>query len=254
MYVQQTFDTRYAAALALRSFASTVGEKELAEPFVPITLAIYDALLDDDEEVRDVAAQAAASMTGKATFPVAAADTMAPWMAGRFCRVPHFRAQVASRMVGHVVGVAAPTEAALSWTPAAAQLEVAMRFDDALFAVEDPNLFVDEVREAERWARVLAALPRIDPDESVAALEAWTADGLRTLVRLAEQRGDGPLGWTAKADVFAVCSRVLRSAVALAGLSRDSSPTMVDLLLRFRTAGEATGVHGTLLSMADHHT
>jgi len=127
-----------------------------------------------------------------------------------------------------------------------------MRFDDALFAVEKPNLFIDEAREAARWGRVFSALPRIDPDESVAALEEWAADGLRALIRLAE-REDGPFGWTAKADVFGVCSRVLRSAVVLVGILGQPR-AMVDLLLRFRAVGAKSGIHGTLLHMADHDT
>jgi hypothetical protein len=145
--------------------------------------------------------------------------------------------------------------------PAEEQLRRALDFDDSLFAAEDQNLFIDEVRETARWRRALLRLPSRDgsgddadadamTDESpLGCLRAWAAAGLKCLIGLAAgKEEDGPLGWTSDQHVFAVCARIVMCAVAIGGIGKD--PALADLLREFREVGGKTRLHGSLLEMA----
>ena len=170
------------------------------------------------------------------------------------------------------------------WTSAEHQLRAAMRFDDSLFVVEEQNLYVDEVREARRWRDVLFAAssssspspsptavaaeapsllpqPQQQQRPELEALETWTLDGLRSLIRLTETTetdggggDDGPLGWTSKPEVFAICARILVAGTALASSSLSSSGEIRDALRAFQEAGRRARVHGLLLGMCVYNS
>jgi hypothetical protein len=89
-----------------------------------------------------------------------------------------------------------------------------MKFDDSLFVIEEQNLFVDEVREAQRWISVYESLEWDSSDPALEALATWTSAGLEATRNLASQE-DGPLGYGSKPEVFAILSRVIRSSAAL---------------------------------------
>ncbi|RYP32263.1 hypothetical protein DL767_005314 [Monosporascus sp. MG133] len=325
----RTFDTRMAAVAALRSFSEAVppsadvnANPDVGRAHLPWLLALYDALNDDDEEVREVAAQAAAPVLGgRPMASIEAAARLLAWLRGRYGSDAEFRAHAAGRVIGHRVayGIPGGGGADAPWTPAEQQLRVAMRFDGALFAVEEQNQYVDEVREACRWRDVLFPPPPPSPSSSsssaaaaaaaapeLRALAAWTLAGLRTVTRLlrsgvgadadadAEARkmrgggydnvdGDGPLGWTSKPQVFAICARILISGAALLS-ARPAPPSpseddgnnkttttatttattttaegdadaedlrgeIREALRAFRDAGRGARVHGLLLGM-----
>ncbi|RYP04012.1 hypothetical protein DL765_010330 [Monosporascus sp. GIB2] len=303
------FDTRMAAVAALRSFSEAVpppadvdANPDVGRAHLPWLLALYDALNDDDEEVRGAAAQAAAPVIGgRPVASVEAAARLLAWLRGRYGSDAEFGAHAAGRVIGHAARVpGAGGEGA--WVPAERQLRAAMRFDGALFVVEEQNQYVDEVREAYRWRGVL--LPPPSPTNPAAApglraLAAWTLAGLRTLTRLLESGGvgdgvgaearktrggggddgdgDGPLGWTSKPQVFAICARILISGAALLSSSPAPPPSsdgdgstkttaattatggdvgveglrgeIGEALRAFRDAGRGAGVHGLLLGM-----
>ena len=255
-----------AAAKSLQSFTTALFSGGSPPPHpanhhLPWLLALYDALNDDDDEVRERAAAAAAPVLGgQQLAAMEAARRLLGWLGQSASQSPSsgaFRAHAAGRMVGHAssVDVEEASSSSSSWTPAEAQLREALRFDGALFVVEDQNLFVDEVREALRWRDVLfppppspqlrapspttpAATPtptqqiQIQTPE-LRALASWTEDGLRALGRLvaenehadadAEAEADGPLGWASKPEVFAICARVLVCAAALSSSSPSTS-------------------------------
>ena len=270
-----------AAATGLRSFTTALfGGRSSSPPqtathHLPWLLALYDALNDDDDEVRERAAAAAAPVLGgQQLAAMEAARRLLEWLRQGASASGAFRAHAAGRMVGHVpsADVEAETEeAGASWTSAEAQLREALRFDDALFVVEDQNLFVDEVREVLRWRNVLfppPPPPSIQPTTSpttsttpsptetpeLDALASWTQDGLHALRCLVENgdadADDGPLGWPSKPEVFAICARVLVCAAALS--SSSSIPEAVQIreaLAAFRDAGRAARVHGGLLRL-----
>jgi hypothetical protein len=125
-------------------------------------------------------------------------------------------------------------------------LTQALDFDDSLFAEEEQNLFVDEIRESKRFLPVFHKLRLGEEEEVYQGLVSWATDGLETLVRHAGEKEDGPLGWTADQHVFAVSARVILSAVAL----RRNDAACGALLDRLVEIGGKSGLHGSLLAMA----
>ncbi|KAL7626272.1 hypothetical protein AAE478_003042 [Parahypoxylon ruwenzoriense] len=285
---ERTFDARMAAVSAMGSFAASIAPTLVVEQqqqqqqhhvdsaHLPWLLALYDALNDDDDEVRAAAALAAAPiLANQRLVSVEAGPRLLRWLLACYGVVDEFRAHVACRLAGLIPSSDPSQSAAASvlledWTPAEAQLAQAMRFDDSLFIVEEQNLYIDEVREAHRWRDVYLSLPPLSspspsPSSSQgpndnnssppsspairATLSHWVLSGLRTLTRLAAAEGeeDGPPGWTSKPEVFAICARILVAGAALA----DADAEIRGELRRFRDQGAGAGVHGLLLGMCD---
>lgn len=94
------------------------------------------------------------------------------------------------------------------------QLDQAMKFDDSLFVVEEQNLFIDEVRETQRWVAVFETLEWDVKDETLIHLTEWMNEGLAQMNDLAQVE-DGPLGYASKPDVFAILSRIIQGSAAL---------------------------------------
>ncbi|KAI1312154.1 putative death-receptor fusion protein-domain-containing protein [Xylaria venustula] len=283
----RTFDTRLAAVAAINSLAAIVrfphGNVDSSAPQIhrahlPWLLALHDALTDDDVEVREAAADAASHILDLTLVPVEAGARLLRWLAGHFGHDPDFLMHVAERMIGHDFGstslaiTRAPKEDSAdasgpSWVPAKIQLAEAMRFDDSLFVIEEHNQYIDEVREAERWTSVfLSSNPGTKKDargNASKALADWTLASLRTLTEIIESEsamgGDGPLGWTSKPQVFAICSRIMLCASALTKLDKEDKGEKEDQiyaniseeLSRFKQLGHGDGIklYGLLLKM-----
>jgi hypothetical protein len=257
--------------------ATTTFTPPLTSPVnLPWLLALYDYLNDDDEEIRDAAATAAAPVLGKPCVSIEAGARLLTLLSELYGAEESFRLHAAGRLVGHGhghQGEAAETET--EWTPAETQLARALRFDDALFVVEEQNLYVDEVREATRWRDALfssSSSSSSSPDDSAvttssnhrALLTQWTTAGLRTLSRIAagaaeeqEQReegggggDDGVLGWTSKPEVFAICARIAIAGAALSS-SGSGDEGVRQELRAFVELGRKTRVHGLLLQMCE---
>lgn len=270
LHDSNTFDMRMAAAKSLQSFAtglrSAVGTDAA---YLPPLLALHTTLVDDDEEVREVGALAAAyAMAEDGAGPqplvaVDAADALLVWIQRHFGQTNEFRAYVACRLVGDpVVAVDIGVQDLDAWMPAEKQFSEALTVDESLFAVEEQNLFIDEVRETERWAGVFKNL-QFDFDEfededgtmkkvlvmdsSLSALESWTE---KALAVLAEEvaRDDGPLGWASNPAAFALCHRVLTCGSVLSKVLGPQNKTVVELLQRIQEDGQKSRLHGFLLS------
>lgn len=196
-----------------------------------------------------MAAEATQRLLGQDLVAIEAANRLLDWLAARFGRDAPFATHVACRLVGHATAPFWPATARmLEWTSAQAQLEVALRVDDALFAVEEQNLFVDEVRETQRWSAVFAQLECRPEETWFRTLVLWVREGLAALTEAAG-RDDGPLGWTSQPAVFALCTRVILSAGAL---RRSGHCNDVDALLEaLVVAGRGWRFHPLLLEMAE---
>ncbi|KAI1483913.1 putative death-receptor fusion protein-domain-containing protein [Daldinia eschscholtzii] len=279
----RTFDTRMAAVSAMYSFSKSVASKFTSanispdSAHLPWLIALYDALNDDDDEVRAAAAAAATPiLSNQSLIPVEAGRRLLHWLLEHYGDVDEFRAHVVCRMTGNIPSLSSsssshtapeqsPTETHLSttktllegWTPVEAQLAEAMRFDDSLFVIEEQNLYVDEVREAHRWSEIFSSLPPSSSSSpssetattttTITVLSQWCLSGLNTLSRIAAKEGvDGPLGWTSKPEVFAICARIVVSGAALA---KAGDERVRDALKRFRDEGKRTEVSGLLLGM-----
>ncbi|EKJ75089.1 hypothetical protein NXS19_011936 [Fusarium pseudograminearum] len=205
------FDTRLATVESLCSFFNSIGTEQswAGEEHLPAILALYDSLNDDDDEIRDAGTAAVKSILGQALVPIEAANRLLSWLAQRFSNNLIFRQIIVSRIMGDT-RYPSPE---LNVIPVKDQLQEAMKFDDSLFVIEEQNLFVDEVRETQRWISVYESL-EWDFDSTLEALTTWTSAGLEATQSLASQE-DGPLGYASKPEVFAILSRVIRTSAAL---------------------------------------
>ncbi|GKT52097.1 uncharacterized protein ColSpa_12278 [Colletotrichum spaethianum] len=259
------FDTRIAATASLASFFSSASPLPAADPeaaHLPALVALYDALNDDDDEVRDLASVSAKHILTQPLAPLDAAPRLLTRVAATYRDAPAFHALLASRLTGHVQSEAsAAARGEDAWESAEAQLATALRFDDSLFAIEEQNLFIDEVRESNRWAAVLedvfaspaASAPSSSPTAVSMALTGWTSSGLDALLDLTSpdrHSTDGPLGWASDPEVYAVCARILLCATALTRTRATGSELLRSKLEQFRSAGQRGRLHGLLLEMA----
>lgn len=252
IFTNQGFDMREAAAMAIKSFTLAVGPwctKSTA--YLPILLALYDTLNDDDEEIRDVGAAAAAPVLGRLLVPIQAADELLERMTASFAAdadadsTAEFAAYAVLRALGETrIHIHAH---ATRGSPGD-QLREALTFDDSLFVIEEQNLFVDEVRETRRWAGVVARLPPAAGGGMLGNLREWAVQGLEALTRHAAGTADAPLGWASQPKAFDVCSRVITNAEVLATAFRDEE--LAAALASSRAIWEKAGLHGTLLRMA----
>ncbi|EEY20614.1 conserved hypothetical protein [Verticillium alfalfae VaMs.102] len=226
--MMQPFDTRFAATQSLKSYLSACPSSEPA--CMPVLLALYDALNDDDEEVRALAALASRPVLASQTLlPLRAADSLLQLLHSSYSQLPAYHAAVAQRLT--------------STSSAAQQLATALHFDDALFAVEEQNQYIDEVREAQRWAGAYESLPAGVDD---AALGGWAADGLKALKEHVEKERDGPLGWTGMPDAYAVCIRVLVAASAVVARQGGEAEKLKALMADLKGVASDKAVHGMI--------
>lgn len=175
---------------------------------LPALLALYDSLNDDDDDIRNVGSEAASHILGDVLVPLEAASRLLDWLVTNYAQDAAFRAIV----YGRIIGESGP---GLQPRSASEQLATALKLNDSLFAVEDQNLFIDEVRETKHWAAVYASLEGNEKEAAHAELEDWLEGGILEMQRLVQEE-DGPLGWASQPDVYAICSRILIGAVAVA--------------------------------------
>lgn len=218
------------------------------EAFV-VLLAVYHLLLDDDEDVRNSVAAVASklhlstSTNGEKTStiplaPCVAASKIFEFLISRFNDLEILVEAAAYRFFGEhsllkldLIGLDffdnSPTRNDLVISeslgmekekfgpllPVEEMLHKVIKQDDALFAEEKQNLYIDPVQEADKWAKVLT---EIDPSRVSASMMhefmTWTTDGLMTLIRMAKDEENGPLSRTSKPDIFTLGTRVILAA------------------------------------------
>ncbi|KAF9769372.1 hypothetical protein IL306_013219 [Fusarium sp. DS 682] len=207
------FDTRLATVESLCSFFTFIEEDQpwAQERHLSAILALYDLLNDDDDEIRDVGSAAVKSILGQALVPIEAANRLLLWLAEHYADNSTFRQIIVRRIMGDS---RYPTPGS-NVVSVEDQLQEAMKFDDSLFVIEEQNLFVDEVRETQRWVSLYKSLAWESNDPSLNSLIKWTRAGLDAMQHLASQE-DGPLGYSSKPEVFAILSRVAHASSALA--------------------------------------
>lgn len=89
--------------------------------------------------------------------------------------------------------------------PVSQLLEKASYTQNVVFEEEKQNLFLDPVTEAESWAQVLVNIPsEIWPYGLKGTLRTWTHSGLECLSSALDKCKDSSLGFTSKADIYAL--------------------------------------------------
>lgn len=241
---------RFAAASAIKSFASVLRKQCTQPSYLPFLLALYDTLNDDDEEIREIGSLASSSILNQALVPVDAAQHLLTWLGTHFGHLEEFRYYITRRMIGDSTIAADLSNSKDPWPSPEEQFEQTLQFNDSLFVIEEQNLYIDEVREIERWTCLFKSLSFADGEASLESLRSWTRQGLDQLAALAA-RDDGPLGWTSKPATFALCTTIIQCAEALARLGGDQD--MGERLAMLHRVGQNSRLHGILLSMTGLH-
>ena len=209
-----------------------------------IYIALCDALIDDDEDIRDNAAKIAStifscspstaqtSSSGQSVLlmPSAALDRMFDLITSCYTTSSCLFLEGVSRMTRattaegngdnehSTVDLRSADGSQHKWCMKTVkqELDIVMRQDTTLFAVEKQNLFVDEVQDAQRWAKTLQKLQPdfVDP-VILSKLEKWVVEGIETLVETAQKEDGGVLGWTYISDTYVIGMRVFFTAEVL---------------------------------------
>ncbi|KAK7414512.1 hypothetical protein QQX98_006623 [Neonectria punicea] len=239
------FYTRLASAESLCSFFSVQDSTWTVKECLPALVALYDLLNDDDDDIRDVGSAAVANILDQPLAPIEAANRLVIWLAQHFGNSPAFRQVITSRTMGDTKYLG--LDKTNSTVEVADQLKEAMKFDDSLFVIEEHNLFIDEVRESQRWTAAFESLQWSPEDDLLKSLTASVCGGLLPMEALASKE-DGPLGYASKPQVFAILSRVIRAAIALMKHHPEPSQrALVDKSSRFLTSGKGH-ISGLLLN------
>lgn len=201
--------------------------------------AIYNALVDDDEEIRAIGARTAIGIVHNLE-EVSETNEVVPYVAARMLctyMIDHFSGSQAlfSTALGKVLGQKTDGTALRSVDNI---LKDTLQVDNSLFGEEKQNLYIDETREAELWSRVLkqCSLPPIS-QQVLDKFSSWVLDGIDCLTLRARKEAVGPLGWATKPDVLTLGIRVIFVA---------------ELLLHWRTQTKKVKVRGSTLRLKLH--
>ena len=208
--------------------------------YLSIYVVLYDLLLDDDEDVRNIGAKVVSwifsqpafspepvSIGNKSLCAVAAAQTLLQFIKTAYDRSKELLYEAISRLTsgptrpthnGNIVEAAfIPQEDSKFFiSPPAGLFDEARKEDNSLFAIEKHNLYIDPSQESQRWADVLVHISPAILDESITTtLVRWVLTGLEYLVNVSDHELGGPLGWTSKPEVFTLGTQVLEAALVV---------------------------------------
>lgn len=208
-------------------------------------LALYDTLVDDDEDVRDQGALTVSSMLSPvgsdpssealislSLSPPAAKRRLLDFMQEGYRAYATMYTRAIGRLTGLQLFLGAYSEKgandlseeAMNLRSVAKISLEALRPQFAVFVEEKQNLYVDMAKEAEVWAEHLS---KIDANayipEIADALEDWAADGLSHFIDTLMKSEDAALGPTSVPDVFAICMRTILAARVILTLPCPSS-------------------------------
>ena len=209
-------------------------DKATSAALLGVYIALWDALVDDDEEVRNLAARVVSKLLSRSLSPheeekprhspMSSASVRPKLMeyiktqdmwAKRLCEDAVLRLSGAS--ASQRISSGTSSEAITSRIrPFSEMMSEARKPDTALFVEEKQNLYIDEVEEARCWANVLLTSKYAEiATTAISTLSTWTLDGLAHLAEVIASNEDGPLGWTAKPEVYTLGMRIISAAKVL---------------------------------------
>ncbi|KAF2803660.1 uncharacterized protein BDZ99DRAFT_546992 [Mytilinidion resinicola] len=223
------FDIRFAAARSLAGLQH-IWTTPKSPQLLRLAFLVYDALNDDDDDIREVAASVAARVlagpdyisNSRDVVPLLASQRLAEHFAIVYTGYSLLHEEAIRRFMGTAVGQG-PFE-----QPFPTALVEARKENSALFAQEKQNLFIDESREIAIWAAVSGRLP-FEPGPNNGLLEEfehWIIEGVNTLTTTTVEEEDGALGWASKPEVFTLGLRVVYGAKVILSWARRSSQAL----------------------------
>ena len=250
---------RRAAVLSIRKFFETLSDKKVAQNgnlnLLPVYLALYDTIVDDDEDVRVAGAQVLSTFlpisdckgrrsSGRLLIsPPAAKRRLLRFLETTYLNASSFYAEVILRIAGllpaayvHHRPVFSNNERqesseylGQSFYNEAVELDIniATQRQDTIFVEEKQNLYIDPVREVDSWMEVIW---RLEPSEGPQKKSLEDIDHLGRVVfegasqvteflkRILRIDGDGTLGIASRPEGFTIFHR----CISIAGLCRYS--------------------------------
>ncbi|KAL9613308.1 MAG: hypothetical protein Q9167_002129 [Letrouitia subvulpina] len=200
-----------------------------------MAMAVYDSLMDDDDDIRDQGAMAVSILLfrekpnkpdgrlEKSLSAPAARPKLLQYLIEHYSTSMDLWTEAVYRIVGvnalvRLIGEKRGTNSFIG--SAQDHFRTVNRETTSLFAEEKQNLFIDEAQEAATWLNVLMNLKVSNVNELLSAeLLRWTVKGINALIEAAEMDLDGPLGWTSKPDTFVLGMRFILTAQAVTHLS-----------------------------------
>ena len=247
-----------------------------------VFLALYDSLVDDDEDIRDQGAKIVSTIlsqppTGLPKNKPPTLSLSPPAAKQRLLR--YLQEGYRDSMHLCVEGVRRLTDMTLASDSEAANMQdesqIKQRHSNlpirifpellldagttstVVFVEERQNLYIDTVSEAEGWAELLVQLdPAAWSSSLVSDLECWTMEGLAHIHEILQNGVDEALAPTSKAEVFALVTRVLLVAKVLimrCGIDVSSSDgkgkehVCVGMLAKLLETGRSRLFHDLLL-------
>ncbi len=290
----QDLATRLAAVDSVIGFITTLRNNGFdgwaAQDLLSVYLALYDMLLDDDEDVRDRGAIAASNLLSASAkhenggdillMPCATSSRLLQYLVTQYQNSATLWSNAVYRLTGAASSfnlglveaasqyshcetdkVSAPErmkmEALIQLRPLRAMLRDAMQQDTKLFTEEKQNLFINPVKETKNWTEAVLNLhPSLFGRNIVHGFGTWCTEGLVALVEIIESREDGPLGWTSKADVFALGIRILaavrvRIHCLSGGKCKEERSRYLELLRKMILVGKEKMLHGLWLQYVE---
>ncbi|KAF1831253.1 hypothetical protein BDW02DRAFT_505741 [Decorospora gaudefroyi] len=238
------FNTRLSAMQSLSTLQNIFTMNPQSPKTSPLLLALlcilYDLLTDDDDEIRDQAAQTTGTLlraqgqkTYKNTVPILTTHHLASYLTTTFAHSPHLAKEAIRRLTNTPQHDHIP--------PFSQTFEKASEQDPSLFAAEKQNQYKDDTLDAKLWSRILAHTSL--PSRLRTELADWVHDGLSVLSQTAEKEEDGALGWSSKSEVFALGFRVFCAAQVLLRHGGERERVLV-ALGRFLDVADRRGASG----------
>jgi hypothetical protein len=224
------------------------------------SLLIYDSLNDDDEEIREAAAEVASralrlpeqAYPPKPVLPMVASHQLARSLGKTFSDSKSLCNEAISRIRGSALETEERGVSTLQ-TFAKAREE-----NTSLFITEKQNLYLEDVREALLWSAVARGLQSAAvTKKTFEYLRSWVHESLRLLLDTTRSEHDDALGWSSKPEVFVFAMRALCGASVLLHWSAVMDPshyngsTILKILGQLVETGRQNGLHGILLDRAE---
>jgi hypothetical protein len=207
--------SREAAASSLQRAGDIWQELDsdgtLDADFCDLCIAVYDLLNDDDEDIRITAASIAVRILSVVDVENRNEPDLEPITASQ--RLLNFiiRRWRSSKDLFHL----AFTRIFRTFQPVNNQISRSMQTDQALFAEEKQNLYIDDAREVAVWAQVVMKLswPGAVDQPLVKSLGIWIEEGIPAL------RSQGTTKLASNAETFTLGLSVIYGAEILLRLS-----------------------------------
>ena len=224
---------------------------------VKYCLAVYDCLLDDDEDVRAIGAQVAVKIV-KGLDVVKESDDVVPDVAARMLTSHLSSAFSSSTTLAH--GCCSRTlgqHAITGITSPKALLQRLLQAETTLFDEEKQNLYLDDVKEAKLWSQLFLSMSKEACSQGlVDVLCPWAMEGIEALTTKAEADEDGALGWATNPEVLTLGMRVLCTTNVLLGWSAAQKvdldrSALIESLRRLGAVGKQADLPGLWMQTID---